>query len=76
MTDMSPYSEVAPGASWRNSVAEAGIFGMTVLWRSGWTLPSDARFATYGPCFSQHISRARVKHHLGWLDAEPPPPAA
>ena len=42
-------------------------------WRSRWRLPSDARFATYGSCFAQHISRALVANGIGWVDAEPAP---
>lgn len=68
-----PYTTLPPQAFWRTAVAEAGIFGMTGLWRARWPLPRDARFATFGSCFAQHISRALVARGLGWLNAEPPP---
>jgi hypothetical protein len=54
-------------------VAEAGVFGLTDLWRSRWTLPQDARFATFGSCFAQHISRALIERKMGWVNAEPAP---
>jgi GSCFA family len=68
-----PYSALPSTAFWRAGVADAGLFGLSGLWRSRWTLPADARFATFGSCFAQHISRALVARKLGWVDAEPAP---
>ena len=68
-----PYSDLPPEAFWRTGVAEAGVFGMSGLWASRWRLPQDARFATFGSCFAQHISRALIARRIGWLDAEPAP---
>ncbi len=68
-----PYTGLAPTAYWRSAVAEAGIWGLTGLWKSKWVLPSDARFSTYGSCFAQHISRALVARKLNWCNAEPAP---
>ena len=68
-----PYSDLPPRAFWRSGVAEAGLFGLTGLWKSKWKLPADARFATYGSCFAQHISRALIARQLPWVDAEPAP---
>lgn len=74
MTDRSnPYRDLPPTAFWRTGVAEPGLWGLTGLWRSKWVLPADARFATYGSCFAQHISRALQSRGLGWLNAEPAP---
>jgi len=73
MSSKSPYSDLEPHAFWRTAVAEAGIFGMSGLWKSGWTLPGDAAFATYGSCFAQHISRALIARDLNWLNCEPGP---
>lgn len=56
-------------------MAEAGIFGLTDLWASPWELPADARFATFGSCFAQHISRALKARRMGWIDGEPAPAA-
>jgi hypothetical protein len=68
-----PYAALPPRAFWRTGVAEAGAHGLTDIWRSPWTLPSDARFATFGSCFAQHISRALKARRMGWIDAEPAP---
>lgn len=68
-----PYAALPLRAFWRSAVAEPGIWGLGDLWASKWQLPADARFATYGSCFAQHISRALVQRKLGWLDAEPAP---
>ncbi|MGB3147485.1 MAG: GSCFA domain-containing protein [Paracoccaceae bacterium] len=68
-----PYSSLPARAFWRSAVAETGVYGLSNLWSSKWDLPKDARFATYGSCFAQHISRALVKRQLGWLNSEPAP---
>lgn len=68
-----PYADLPPRAFWRTGVAEAGVYGLKDLWTSPWTLPRDARFATFGSCFAQHISRALKLRKMGWVDAEPAP---
>jgi hypothetical protein len=74
MTDSpNPYTTLPPHAFWRTGVAEAGIFGLKDLWQSPWVLPRDARFATFGSCFAQHISRALRARKMGWIDGEPAP---
>jgi hypothetical protein len=69
-----PYDDLPPHAFWRRAVADPGIDGLSDLWSSRWDLPADARFATYGSCFAQHISRALRARGMGWIDAEPAPP--
>ncbi|MFN6977730.1 MAG: GSCFA domain-containing protein, partial [Gemmobacter sp.] len=68
-----PYAALPPAAFWRSAVADVGFFGLAGLWQSPWQLPSDARFATFGSCFAQHISRALRARKMGWIDAEPAP---
>lgn len=68
-----PYKDIGPQAFWRTGVAEAGLFGLSDLWRSKWRLPADVRFSTYGSCFAQHISRALIARGVSWVDAEPAP---
>lgn len=68
-----PYANLPSHAFWRTGVAEAGIFGLKDLWASKWDLPQDARFATFGSCFAQHISRALKERRMGWIDGEPAP---
>lgn len=73
MAEKTPYSVLPPTAFWRTGVAEAGIYGLSGLWTSKWSLPVDARFATFGSCFAQHISRALRARRMGWIDGEPAP---
>ena len=70
-----PYAALPPHAFWRTGVAEAGVYGLQGLWSSPWDLPADARFATFGSCFAQHISRALKERRMGWIDGEPAPAA-
>lgn len=72
-TDTNPYSSLPPTAFWRTAIAETDSFGLSGLWASRWVLPADSRFATYGSCFAQHISRALSERKIGWIDAEPAP---
>ncbi len=73
MAEKTPYSDLPPRAFWRTGVAEAGVFGLSSLWQSAWELPADARFATFGSCFAQHISRALRARGIAWIDGEPAP---
>lgn len=68
-----PYADLPPEAFWRSGVAEAGAYGLNALWRSKWQLPRDARFATFGSCFAQHISAALRARSMAWVDGEPAP---
>ncbi len=68
-----PYRHLPPQAFWRTGVAEAGLFGYDTLWASKWSLPKDARFATFGSCFAQHISRALMSRGMNWYNGEPAP---
>jgi hypothetical protein len=68
-----PYQSLPPTAFWRTGVAEPGLQGLTDLWNSRWKLPSDTKFATFGSCFAQHISRAMKARKVAWVDGEPAP---
>lgn len=68
-----PYSDLPARAFWRTGVAEPGLQGLSDLWAVRWPLPADARFATFGSCFAQHIGRALVARKMNWVDAEPAP---
>lgn len=70
-----PYADLPPEAFWRSGVAEAGAYGLNRLWQSKWRLPKDARFATFGSCFAQHISAALRARGMAWVDGEPAPMA-
>jgi hypothetical protein len=68
-----PYQSLPASAFWRTGVAEPGLEGLAGLWTSRWQLPADARFATFGSCFAQHISRAMKARKVAWVDGEPAP---
>lgn len=70
-----PYADLLPEAFWRSGVAQAGAYGLKSLWQSKWQLPFDARFATFGSCFAQHISAALRARGMAWVDGEPAPMA-
>lgn len=69
----SPYEKLSPQGFWRTGVADVGVYGLKSLWQSRWSLPQDARFATYGSCFAQHISRALRARDMGWVEGEAAP---
>ncbi len=73
MSAANPYADLPPTAFWRSGVVDAGLWGLAGLWTSKWQLPADARFATYGSCFAQSMSRALLARNMVWLDAEPAP---
>lgn len=73
MIEPTPYSALPARCFWRSAVAEMGPFALQELWTSKWSLPQDARFATYGSCFAQHIAQALRLRGMGWIDAEPAP---
>jgi hypothetical protein len=75
-SSQNPYQSLPPTAYWRTGVAEPGLEGLKGLWASPWQLPADARFATFGSCFAQHISRALRAREMGWVDGEPAPSGA
>ncbi|WP_137699981.1 GSCFA domain-containing protein [Marimonas lutisalis] len=68
-----PFSRQPATAFWRTGVAEPGLYRYENLWQTGFSLPANVQFATYGSCFAQHISRALVSRGLGWVNAEPSP---
>ncbi len=71
--DATPFSHLPATAYWRSAVAEPGIWGLSGLWEAKWTLAADARFATFGSCFAQHISAALSARGMNWFNAEPAP---
>ncbi|WP_421703743.1 GSCFA domain-containing protein [Aliiroseovarius sp.] len=72
-TGATVFSAQPKTAFWRTGVAEPGVYGYENLYKSGFQLPANARFSTYGSCFAQHISRALQGRGQPWVDAEPAP---
>ena len=52
-----PFSHQPATAFWRTGVAEPGLYRYENLWHSGFSLPANVQFATYGSCFAQHIHK-------------------
>jgi hypothetical protein len=67
-----PYRRQPPHAFWRQSIAERHCLEIEPWYRRKWSL-EDARIATAGSCFAQHIGR-RLRHSgFRFVDVEPPP---
>lgn len=69
---VTPYSGLPDKAFWRTSIAGRHISEVANLVRS---LPDlrDAKIATAGSCFAQHIGKALRTRGLQYLDYEPAP---
>lgn len=66
-----PYADLPPQAFWRSGVADADPAALDGIYRPGVALDADARIATAGSCFAQHISRALRAAGVQVLDVEP-----
>lgn len=73
MASTNPFANQPATSFWRTGVAEPGLYGFKDLWKCSLALGEKPRFATYGSCFAQHISRALVQRGQNWTDAEPAP---
>ncbi len=71
--DASPYQDLPDEAFWRSAVAEASPAGLRGLYKKKWSIPADARIATAGSCFAQHVTRHLRQNGMHVLDVEPPP---
>jgi hypothetical protein len=68
-----PYQNLPASAFWKSGVVRAA--GLEDIYVKKWEIPSDARIATAGSCFAQHITH-HMRRHGGFnvLDMEPAPP--
>lgn len=71
--DASPYQQLPDEAFWRTAVAETSPLDLRGIYTKKWPIPADARIATAGSCFAQHVSRHLKLHGLHVLDMEPAP---
>jgi len=67
-----PYRAQPPKAFWRSAVAEKSFFDIEEVYAPKFDI-RQARVATAGSCFAQHIGRALRNKGLGYLDLEPAP---
>ena len=71
----SPYADLPRRSFWRPSVAELNPFEWRDLYIKRFPIAPDAKIATAGSCFAQHIGRQLRLRGFNYLDAEPPPPS-
>ena len=69
-----PYSNLPKSAFWKTGVAQENPFAIEGIYKKKFDIPPNAKIATAGSCFAQHISRHLKKNGYNVLDVEPPPP--
>ena len=69
-----PYSDLPKSAFWKTGVAQENPYAIEGIYKKKFDIPPDAKIATAGSCFAQHISRHLKKNGYNVLDVEPPPP--
>lgn len=73
MDEKNPYNDQPDRAFWRRAVASDHVTQMNRLF-DGMPGLADAKIATAGSCFAQHIGRELRARGLRYLDYEPAPP--
>ena len=69
-----PYSGLPGSAFWKSGVAQENPYAIEGIYRKKFVISPNAKIATAGSCFAQHISRHLKKNGYNVLDVEPPPP--
>ena len=69
-----PYSDLPKSAFWKTGVAQENPYAIEGIYKKKFKIPPNAKIATAGSCFAQHISRHFKKNGYNVLDVEPPPP--
>tara|TARA_Y100000766_G_scaffold281420_1_gene292917 strand:- start:338 stop:1396 length:1059 start_codon:yes stop_codon:yes gene_type:complete len=69
-----PYSDLPKSAFWKTGVAQENPHLIEGIYKKKFNIPPDAKIATAGSCFAQHISRHLKKNGYNVLDVEPPSP--
>lgn len=69
-----PYSDLPKSAFWKTGVAQENPYAIEGIYKKKFNIPPDAKIATAGSCFAQHISLHLKKNGYNVLDVEPPPP--
>jgi len=69
-----PYSDLPKSAFWKTGVSQENPYAIEGIYKKKFDIPPDAKIATAGSCFAQHISRHLKKNGYNVLDVEPPPP--
>ena len=69
-----PYSDLPKSAFWKTGVAQENPYEIEGIYKKKFNIPANAKIATAGSCFAQHITRHLKKNGYNVLDVEPPPP--
>ena len=69
-----PYSDLPKSAFWKTGVVQENPYAIEGIYKKKFDIPANAKIATAGSCFAQHISRHLIKNGYNVLDVEPPPP--
>ena len=69
-----PYSDLPKSAFWKTGVAHENPYSIEDIYKKKFDISTNAKIATAGSCFAQHISRHLKKNGYNVLDVEPPPP--
>ena len=69
-----PYSDLPKSAFWKTGVAQENPYSIKGIYEKKFEISPNAKIATAGSCFAQHISRHLAKNGYNVLDVEPPPP--
>lgn len=67
-----PYSDLPKSAFWKTGVAQESPYSIEGIYKKKFNIPANAKIATAGSCFAQHISRHLKKNGYNVLDVEPP----
>lgn len=70
---MSPYEKLPSRSFWKTGVAQCAPTEMAELYIKKFDIPAEAKIATAGSCFAQHIKRHMTARGFKVLDLEPPP---
>jgi hypothetical protein len=71
---MSPYEGLPPRSYWKTGVANQHPLLVEDLYRKKFAIARDAKIATAGSCFAQHIARHMMRRGYNVIDKEPAPP--
>ena len=69
-----PYSDLPKSAFWKTGVAQENPNAIEGIYRKKFVIRANAKIATAGSCFAQHISHHLKKNGYNVLDVEAPPP--
>lgn len=73
MTQKHFYMDRDKKTFWRSAVTDAGLYGMSDIWKPKLRIRKNTKVITAGSCFAQNISSRLVKRGYTWLDCEPSP---